>query len=377
MMGGGGLRTGRPAELQEFDVVIASYDTIVRDLSMMMMIEWGLVVLDEAQNIKNPQALRTKSVKSLRRRVGLAMTGTPVENRLADLWSIMDFAAPGYLGDLEAFNTNFSDDPEGGQKLEPRITPLMLRRTVAEVAKDLPDRIDIPEVLELSEDEAKAYENLRQEILAEHGKAGTLVSITILRQFCAHPSIIKRDVSLPSTAEFSKFARLRDILFEIAEIGEKCIVFTSYTEMADQIARLVQVEIGLFAATLDGRLPIDDRQPLIDQFSSLEGPAVLVLNPKAGGAGLNITAANNVIHYNLEWNPALEDQASARAHRRGQDRPVTIRRLFYAGTVEEVVNERVARKRSLSQAAVVGVEGSEEDFKDVIAALERSPLQGK
>ena len=127
------------------------------------------------------------------------------------------------------------------------------------------------------------------------------------------------------------------------------------------------------SSTLDGRRDIDDRQPLIDRFSRYGGPAALVLNPRAGGSGLNITAANHVIHYNPEWNPALEDQASARAHRRGQERPVTVRRLIYAGTVEEVIDDRLRRKRDLAGTAVIGVEGREQDYGDIMAALERSP----
>jgi SNF2 family DNA or RNA helicase len=174
---------------------------------------------------------------------------------------------------------------------------------------------------------------------------------------------------------FSKLERLQDILEEIFASSQKAIVFTSYTEMADMIAQFVNAHWGVFAGTLDGRLPIDDRQPLIDRFSEVSGAAVLILNPKAGGAGLNITAANHVIHYNLEWNPAVEDQASARSHRRGQTLPVTVHRLYCAGTVEEVVNDRSMRKRELSGAAIVGVTGKDEDYADILRALQRSPVQ--
>jgi SNF2 family DNA or RNA helicase len=190
--------------------------------------------------------------------------------------------------------------------------------------------------------------------------------------FCAHPSIADSGIH---SAEFSKLDRLQDILEEIFASEQKAIIFTSYTEMADMIAQFVARQWGVFSAQLDGRLPIDERQPLIDRFSEVPGAAVLILNPKAGGAGLNITAANHVIHYNLEWNPALEDQASARAHRRGQTLPVTVHRLYCAGTVEEVVNERATRKRELSEAAIVGVTGKDEDYVDIMRALQRSPLQ--
>ena len=371
----GAFRTGRPAELKPFDVVVTSYDTVIRDLSLLKMIDWHAVILDEAQNIRNPEANRTQSVKRLPRKVGLAMTGTPVENRLTDLWSIMDFVVPDYLDELSLFRSTYEESVDSARSLEPLISPLMLRRTVEEVADDLPDRIDIPEVVELTDEEAAEYERTRQEIFDEYGRSASLVSLTSLRIFCAHPAILERTGEEFRSVAFSKFERLKEILAEIADNGDKAIVFTSYTDMADRIRAFVTQDLGLFSDTLDGRLPIDDRQPLIDSFTDVEGPAVLVLNPKAGGSGLNITAANHVIHYNLEWNPALEDQASARAHRRGQTRPVTVRRLFCAGTVEEVVNERVKRKRQVSGAAIVGVEGQERDYEDIVAALERSPVR--
>ena len=369
----GSARTGRPVELQGFDAVVSSYDTAVRDLSLLKMVDWNVVVLDEAQNIRNPEALRTKSIKQIRRKVGLAVTGTPIENRLRDLWSIMDFVVPGYLGSLKGFEDRYGEDTEAAAMLEPLVTPLMLRRHVSEVATDLPERIDVPEVLELSETEAIAYDEMRERILVEYGAMATLVSLGKLRQFCAHPEIIGDGVSCRSEA-FSKFERLKELLEEIFARSEKALVFTSYTKMADLVANMVESEFRVMSATLDGRRNVADRQPLIDRFSRCRGPAALVLNPRAGGSGLNITAANHVIHYNPEWNPALEDQASARAHRRGQERPVTVRRLIYAGTVEEVIDDRLRRKRDLAGTAVIGVEGKEEDYADIMAALERSPF---
>ena len=372
----GSMRTGRPTDLGGFDVVVVSYDTVVRDLSLLKMIEWAVVVLDEAQNIRNPAALRTKCVKQIERGVGLAVTGTPVENHLRDLWSIMDFVVPGYLGDQKTFEARYGGDTNAAAMLEPVISPLILRRHVTEVASDLPERIDIPEILELSEAEASGYDAIREAIKKEYGAAATLVSLGKLRQFCAHPCIVE-DGRYDLAGTFSKLERLKDLLMEIFFRGEKALVFTSYTKMADRIAGMAAGEFGVMAATMDGRRAIEDRQPLIDRFSAHEGPAVLVLNPRVGGSGLNITAANHVIHYNPEWNPALEDQASARAYRLGQERPVTVRRLLYAETVEEVIAERLLRKRTIADAAIVGVEGKEEDYADILAALERSPLCGR
>lgn len=365
-------RTGRPADLKGHDVVITSYDTVVRDNSLLNMIDWDMVVLDEAQFIRNPEAQRTKAAKRLRRRVGLAVTGTPIENRLLDLWSILDFALPGQLGDRRRFEASYTDDIDGARLLESDVSPFMLRRRVAEVARDLPPRIDIPQVVELSQGEAAAYDAKREQIAAEYGAAATLVSLVQLRRFCAHPRLLA-DGAGGDYMEFSKFERLNEILREIFLTGEKALVFTSFTAMADIIARHVQSMLHAFAGVIDGRLPIDDRQPLIDEFSAVRGSAALVLNPRAGGAGLNITAANHVIHYNPEWNPALEDQASARAHRRGQERPVTVHRLLVANTVEEVISDRLARKRAIGETAVVGVVGQNDDYADIIAALSRSP----
>lgn len=368
-------RTGRPADLHGFDAVITSYDSVVRDNSLLNMIEWAVVILDEAQFIRNPQAQRTKSVKHLRRRAGLAVTGTPIENRLLDLWSIMDFVLPDHLGDQKAFEAQFADDVDGAAMLEPLVSPLMLRRRVADVAQDLPPRIDIPQILELDDSEAAAYDAIRERIAAEYGAAATLVALTSLRRFCAHPSLMDGSSHAADPMSFSKFRRLDELIEEIFARNEKVIIFTSFTAMADMIARHVERRFGAFAGVIDGRLPIDDRQPMIDRFSEVRGGAALILNPKAGGAGLNITAANHVIHYNPEWNPALEDQASARAYRRGQELPVTVHRLLVADTVEDVVDERLSRKRALSSTAVIGVEGAEDDYGDVVAALSRSPAK--
>jgi len=372
----GHSRTGRPAELQEYDVVITSYENVVRDNSLLNMIEWDMVVLDEAQFIRNPDAQRTRAAKRLRRRVGIAVTGTPVENRLLDLWSIIDFVLPNQLGDRQSFEANVHDDVESASRLESEVSPFMLRRRLADVAQDLPERIDIPQVIDLSEEEAVLYDETRDRIANEYGAAATLVALTELRQFCAHPELLLKNAE-SDPLRFSKFQRLDEILREIFQRNEKVLVFTSFTGMADMIAEHVKFSLHAFVGIIDGRLPIDERQPLIDHFFAVQGAAALVLNPRAGGAGLNITAANHVIHYNPEWNPALEDQASARAHRRGQELPVTIHRLVAADTVEDVIAERLQRKRAIADTAVVGVAGKDDDYADIISALSRSPSRKK
>ena len=371
----GPSRTGLPVRLAENDIVVTSYDTVVRDGALFGMIDWKVVVLDEAQAIKNPETKRAMSVKGLNRETGIAVTGTPVENRLRDLWSLMDFALPGYLGEEGEFVKHYEEDPYGASAVEPVVSPVMLRRRVIDVARDLPERIEVPQALLLDDDESAEYERVRQGIIDEYGKSASLVMLTKLRMFCTHPWLLEGTDRLPENpAAFSKFGRFLEIAEEIFENREKVLVFTSYTRMSDLFVSYIQDKYGFYAACIDGRTPIPERQAIVDYFSAQDGPALLALNPKAAGTGLNITAANHVIHYNLEWNPATEDQASARAHRRGQERPVTIHRLFLTGTVEEAIDMRLERKRGIAEAAVVGVEGKEEDIDDIIRALQITPV---
>ena len=370
----GPARTGAPSILEDNDVVITSYDTVVRDGALFYMVIWKVVVLDEAQAIKNPGTKRAVSVKGLKRKVSIAVTGTPVENRLRDLWSLMDFVLPGYLGSESEFEQWFADDENAATELEQLVSPMLLRRRIQEVAQDLPDRIEIPQVLDLDEQEANQYERIREEIVTEYGKSATLVALMKLRMFCTHPLILKqKGLWGRNILKFGKFARLLEILEEIFENGEKALVFTSYNMMSDLIVEQVREQFGIYSNYIDGRTPVPERQEIVDKFASERLPGVLALNPRAAGTGLNITAANHVIHYNLEWNPAIEDQASARAYRRGQDKPVTIHRLYYANTVEEVIDQRLERKRNLANTAVVGVTGKEEEYEDIIRALQLTP----
>lgn len=369
----GGKRTGLYTELLQHDVVLISYATAISDFSMLTMINWDLVVVDEAQGIKNPDAQRTKSIKGIPRRASIAISGTPFENHILDVWSIMDFIEPGYLGSKREFEAAYPDDIIGAEKVESSITPLMLRRRVVDVAKDLPDRIDIEVPLEMSEKEAEEYEEYRQATLSEYdGKNASLPLLQKLRMFCAHPEIVKSSRMDP-TFRSLKYERLCEMLDEISSSCEKCILFTSYTKMFELLSHDVRQRIGIPVLQINGETPQKERQGIVDQFSAIEGPALLVLNPKAAGVGLNITAATRVIHYNLEWNPAIEDQASARAYRRGQTRKVFVYRLFYKNTVEEVVNERISKKRDMFESAIVGTDGSHANTEDIIRALLITP----
>lgn len=368
-------RTGFPKKLRSHDVVITSYETAVRDMAMLQTIDWNVVVLDEAQAIKTPAAQRTIAIKQLPRRIGIPVTGTPLENRLRDLWSLMDFAVPGLLGSLTDFEARYADSVDDAGSLEPLVTPLILRRRVAEVAADLPERIEIPQPIELSPECAMRYDALRAEIAAQYGSAASLVALTKLRMFCAHPLLLDSGAADPAIHS-TKYVRLCEVLDEIFAVGEKVLIFTSYTTMADILVTDIAARFRVPCELIDGRTPVVRRQAIVDRFGELSGAAALVLNPKAAGTGLNITAANHVVHYNLEWNPAVEDQGTARAHRRGQTLPVTVHRLFHSGTVEEVIDQRMQRKRALASTAVVGTEGEDQDLADIVRALQLSPVLG-
>ena len=371
----GPYRTGKAKIFNDYDLVLVSYGTLRIDIVMFQEINWNLVLLDEAQRIKNPETQISKSIKTIERRAGVAVTGTPFENHMLDLWSIMDFSYPGCLGTKASFEWNYSDDISSARKIEPVISALMLRRRVSEVANDLPEKIEISQPLVMQSEEALQYEGIRKSIAEQYDpKAITLATITNLRQFCAHPFLVDELTSANPDRYSTKYERLIELLEEIIENNEKAIVFTSFTKMMQIICEDVSSRFGIKTNMIFGGVQPSDRQKIVDAFNSSQQSEVLVINPKAGGVGLNITAANHVIHYNLEWNPAVEDQATARAYRRGQDKTVFVYRLYYKDTVEEVVNEKIQNKRLLSESAVVGSTGEEDTRKLLISALEKTPV---
>lgn len=370
----GARRTGRAAELKSHDVVVISYNTATSDLSMLKMIDWWCVVLDEAQNIKNPYSERSRSVKAITRKAGIAVTGTPFENHVTDIWSLVDFSVPGLLGTLGSFQKNVTDDVLGAEKIEPILSPIMIRRLVKDVANDLPEKVIIPQPLVMSDEERMDYERYRQEAKnsAVGGSAISLALLQKLRMYCTHQMLCE-DVSVKDPASVSiKYQRLCELVEEIISRNEKVIVFTSYKKMFEIFRNDIPGRFGIELDAINGDTPVDERQKIVDWFNGYEGSVMLVLNPRAAGTGLNITGANHVIHYNLEWNPSLEDQSSARAYRRGQEKTVFIYRLYYADTVEQVVNERIERKREIASTAVIGTDGTD-DRNDIIRALELAP----
>ena len=364
-------------KLLEYDVIITSYTTMVSDVFMFNMVQWDLVVLDEAQNIKNPQSQRANACKLINRKSSIAVSGTPFENHVTDIWSIVDFIFPGLLGELNEFNSTISDDLNGAHELEPILSPLMIRRLVEDVAKDLPEKVVTTQPIRMSDYEISLYNQYRDSILKEYDiKSISLTILQKLRIFCAHPFAIKEaeGPKLGDPCEMSvKYQRFCEIVQEIVDRNEKVIVFTSYLKMFDIFASDVPNRFGIKLLSINGGTPVEERQSIVDYFNNIEGSAILILNPRAAGTGLNITGANHVIHYNLEWNPSLEDQATARAYRRGQQKTVFVYRLYYEDTIEEVVNDRILRKRDISAVAVVGNDGTSQDREDLIAALMKSP----
>lgn len=368
----GPSRAGVVDNLLDNDVIITSYETLVRDRYMFRMHKWNIIILDEAQAIKNPEAIRTKTIKSIPRRSAIAATGTPVQNNLIDLWSIIDFVLPGYLGKLSAFEANYMMNVESAERLEPKVRPLMLRRTLDDVAIDLPDLIDIQQPLKMDRRSSIEYNQFRQDIIDSYGQNCSLVMLQKLRMYCAHRNLLF-GINEDPAEHSQKYNRVLEILDEIVINRDKAIIFTSWQDMIDIFVQDIERRFGIFTAFIDGRTPVYARQNIVDHFNNIEKPAVLILNPNAAGVGLNITGANHVVHYNLEWNPAVVDQATKRAYRIGQRRPVRVHMPYYRDTVEEVIVERLEFKRSVAGSVVIGIRGVSEDYQDIIKALGKVP----
>lgn len=360
----GAHRAGVYRGLQGTNVVITTYDTMVNDISIFSAFEWSWVVCDEAQAIKNPDSNRRQAIAKIPRRRTIPMTGTPVENTLLDLWSLTDFAIPSLLGARHEFEEEFPDSLDAAQSLGRLTDPIILKRRVADVAADLPKRIEIDLPLELDDRLVDHYRQVLEDTIAKYPVAGDLVATLQLQLVCAHPWLrrvdnadvdgeearLNRDPSIPLMTP--KMERAVELLRESFVNGRKVIVFALFNRIGDLLREACAGLPVAFWGAINGSTPQEERQPIVDAFSAHSGPGCLVLNPKAAGTGLNITAATVVIHFTPVWNPAVEAQASARAHRRGQTLPVTIYRLFYEDTVERVMIDRSLWKSELGNEIV-------------------------
>jgi SNF2 family DNA or RNA helicase len=383
----GGLRGGSVSELESQSLVITSYSMIINDLYLFNKIEWGIVIIDEASLIKNPKSSRKTELAKLPAQVRIAMTGTPVENSLMDLWSITDFVMPGYLGTSESFRNKYihssidkTIESSNLEQLRADISYIMLRRKKEDVLDSLPERIDIHQPLVMNKREAVRYDELRSEILAKSQNEEPVhifSQIMELRQFTTHAmlangTLVNADIDEMRSASV-KFERTVELLIDIKERGEKVLIFTEYLDMIDALKRVLSSYFSTSIFTIDGRVEMRERQTNIDLFSAVEGFSIMILNPRTAGMGLNITAANHVIHYTRQWNPALEEQASARSYRNGQKKGVNIYYLFYADTIEETIDERLRSKLALAGEVITTTE-DEIGIDQYLNALNKSPL---
>jgi superfamily II DNA or RNA helicase len=361
----GGDRKDRKDELEEADVIITSYALLRRDEEMLAKLNLRYAILDEAQNIKNPLSATARAAKRLKAERRLALTGTPIENRLSEIWSIFDFVSPGLLGPLEKFEERYSrpidaGDQKAAARLRATIHPFILRRTKGEVAKDLPEKIETDQFCELTGEQAALYMQVLKEVRAQvmgeverHGMAKAqlqiLAGLTRLRQAACDPRLL----GLPrefSDEDSGKLVALRDLVQTSIAGGHKVLVFSQFVSML-QIIKKAMDDDGVEYEYLDGATK--DRQDRVENFQRDDGPPVFLISLKAGGSGLNLTAADTVIHFDPWWNPAVEAQATDRAHRIGQTKVVTMYRLIAKGTIEEKILALAEKKRELVSAVLM------------------------
>ncbi len=385
---GSGDRQRLLDKLQPFDLLICSYGLLQQEqvAEMLAAAKFQTVILDEAQAIKNIATRRSQGAMNLQADFKLIMSGTPLENHLGELWNLFRFINPGLLGSLEQFNQRFAGpierdhNPQARQQLKKLIQPFILRRTKTQVLQELPPRTEIPIYVELSQEEMAFYEALRRESLnlllgsdtpaTQGANAGQrhlqiLAAITKLRRSCCNSLLANADLALPS----SKLAAFGEIVDELLANKHKALVFSQFVDHLQLIKHYVE-QRGIAYQYLDGSTPAKERQKRVDAFQRGEGELFLI-SLKAGGVGLNLTAADYVIHMDPWWNPAVEDQASDRAHRMGQQRPVTIYRLIAKQTIEEKIVALHGHKRDLADSLLDGADVSGRMSADDLLGLMR------
>ena len=343
------------SEVAASDMVITTYGTAMRDLEELSGVKWHRVVLDEAQAIKNPASQVARGLRELPSKYRLAMTGTPVENSLGDLWAILDFVNPDLVGSRADFVSELSHAGSGEAALRMLNGILVFRRTKAEpeIAAELPDRIDETDHCTMTAEQIGLYQAVLDDLVNETAsqsageKGRVLVAITKLKQICNHPAAFTGD-DRPLDGRSGKLARLEEIIDNVFSSGERLVIFTQYASWAERLAEHLTKKTGTHVAAYHGGLARTARDRILEEFQETEGGAALVLSLKAGGAGLNLTAANHVVLFDRWWNPAVEDQARDRAWRLGQERTVIFHRLECPGTIDERVEEIVSGKRRVA-----------------------------
>ena len=359
------------AFLADHDVIVTTYGQALR-LAWLQTHEWRLLVLDEAQAIKNPGTRQTRAVKSLRARARIALSGTPIENQLGDLWSLYDFLNPGLLGTAPEFTryvkTLQVGDSPNFAPLRQLVRPYLLRRlkTDRSVIADLPAKTELTAWCSLSRSQAVLYAKSVQELATrlQSGQDGiarrglVLAFLTRFKQICNHPSQWLGDDTY-AAGDSGKFQRLAELGEEIASRQEKMLVFTQYREMTGPLATHLRALFGRPGLVLHGATPVKERQKLVDAFAREDGPPFFVLSLKAGGTGLNLTAARHVLHFDRWWNPAVENQATDRAFRIGQTNNVLVHKFVCRGTIEERIDASIHAKQALAESVLGAAGGAE------------------
>jgi non-specific serine/threonine protein kinase len=353
------------ADLADTDLVLTTYGMLLR-LSWLQERHWKLLIIDEAQAIKNPSSRQTRATKKLQAASRIALTGTPIENRLGDLWSLFDFLCPGLLGSATRFKgfvkTLSSGESDQYAPLRNLVSPYILRRlkTDKSIITDLPEKTELRAWCGLSKAQAVLYrKEVKQlatslEILDGMQRRGlVLASLMRFKQICNHPSqLLGDDLYNPDSS--GKFARLAELCEEIASRQEKMLVFTQFREITGPLARFLAEQFGRPGLVLHGGTPVKKRQQLVDDFQQEDGPPFFVLSIKAGGTGLNLTAASHVVHFDRWWNPAVENQATDRAFRIGQRKNVLVHKFVCQGTVEEKIDALITEKTVLASELLQG-----------------------
>ena len=374
-------RRGVVSAFDEHQVVITPYTTMSSDITMFEDMYFDLALFDEASMLKNPKSSRSLSARRLNLGVTVAMSGTPVENSLMDVWALTDLVFEGFLGKQDSFKSRYVHSDlsetlnENLEELESSLRQITLRRMKKDVLKQLPEKLDIHTAVSLGETEKTKYESLIDEMLrdSQNGGGGILPLINKLQQFTAHPALIESTIThdVNSLIKHSaKFELLMMKLDKIVQADEKVIIFATFQKAIDLIQGAISERYGILSGVIDGRTPNDERQSLIDTFSTSKGFDVLLLHPRTAGMGLNITAATNVIHYCRQWNPALEEQATARAWRNGQKSIVNVYYMYYADTIEEKIDQRIRLKQQLSERVVSVTDDKETDKQIMLDYLE-------
>ena len=380
-------------QVKKYAMVISSYALLHRDFELLKEIPWSGVILDEAQNIKNPETKQARAARALPAGYRLALTGTPVENNVGDLWSIMEFLNPGFLGSQTAFKRSFfipiqaNRDPEAAQRLQRLTGPFILRRlkTDPKVIADLPEKNEMKVFCNLTKEQASLYAAVVEEAArALEGADGIqrkgviLGVLSKLKQVCNHPAQFLADNS-PVPGRSGKLARLTEMVEELLQVKDRALIFTQFAEMGKILQRHLQETFGREVLFLHGGTPKKQRDDLVERFQA-DGSRLplFILSLKAGGTGLNLTGANHVFHFDRWWNPAVENQATDRAYRIGQTRDVQVHKFLCLGTLEEKIDEMIERKKAVAEQVVGTGEGwltelSTAELKDLMA-LRREAL---